>query len=224
MPPMRAAAAEDHLNRFRLSPAHRAAWTRTRSHRAIVQAGILTGRYELLDGEIIVNMSQNPPHSYVVSMVMNWLVALFGPHVRIQSAISVADADPDHNDPEPDAVVTISPASDFAARHPGPADLHIVVEVADSTLRSDRVAKAALYARAGIGEYWIVDIVGRQLFVHRQPLPNGYADITVYSPDEFAAPLARPNDVVRVARPAAARIKSISDKEPIRYSALLVEE
>ena len=63
------------------------------------------------------------------------------------------------------------------ARHPGPADLHIVVEVADSTLRSDRVAKAALYARAGIGEYWIVDIVGRQLFVHRQPLPNGYADI-----------------------------------------------
>ena len=145
-------------------------------------------------------MSQNLPHAYAVRVLIAWLTQLFGVlHVQCQLPISVAEADPDHNDPEPDAAVTIGPAANFAARHPGPADLRFVAEVADSTLRSDRVAKAALYARAGIREYWLVDIVGRQLLVHRQPGANGYAEVTVYTENELATTLAQPDASILVA-------------------------
>ena len=75
----------------------------------------------------------------------------------------------------------------------------LVVEVSDTTLRFDRTTKAALYARAGIREYWIVDITGRQVLVHRQPAAEGYAEIAAYTADESVAPLALPDEAVRVA-------------------------
>ncbi len=178
---------------------NRIRWTKSQC-RAMQEAGILTGRYELIDGEIFTKMSQNPPHACAVRLLIAWLTTLFGVlHVQCQLPIAVGDADPEHNNPEPDGAVTIGPAADFAARHPGPADLLLVAEVADSTLRSDRLAKAALYARAGIGEYWLLDIAGRQLLVHRQPDAVGYADVVVYGADELAATLALPDAPVRVA-------------------------
>ena len=178
---------------------NRMRWTKTQC-RFLLESGVLMGRYELLDGEVIQKMSQNPPHAYVVRIMIAWLNALFGDlHVQCQLPISVAEADPEHNDPEPDAAVTVGPAADFALRHPGPADLRLVVEVADSTLRSDRLVKAALYARAGVSEYWILDIMGRQLLVHRQPGVSGYAEVVVYEAEEMAATLARPDVPVRVA-------------------------
>jgi Uma2 family endonuclease len=177
---------------------NRIRWTKSQC-RAMREAGILTDRYELIDGEIISKMGQNPPHAYAVRILIAWLTQLFGAlHVQCQLPISVAAADPDHNEPEPDAAVTIGPAADFAARHPGPADLLLVAEVADTTLRSDRIAKAALYARAGIREYWIVDIAGRQLLVHRQPGANGYEEVTLYSEGELAATQAQPGASILV--------------------------
>ena len=186
---------------------NRVRWTASQC-RAIVEAGILTGRYELIDGEIISKMSQNPPHAYTIRVLIAWLVNVFGIlHVQCQLPISVGEADPDHNEPEPDAAVMLGPNTDFAARHPGPADLSLVVEVSHTTLRIDRAAKAMLYARAGIMEYWLLDIVGRQLLIHRVPGANGYGDVVVYAEDETASSLARPDALVRVADllpPAAA--------------------
>lgn len=177
----------------------RVRWTQSQC-RAMLDAGILKGRYELIDGEIISKMSQNPPHACAIRLLIAWLNNLFDAlHVQCQLPISVGDADPNHNAPEPDGAVTLGTAADFAARHPGPADLLLVVEVSDSTLRSDRVAKALLYAHAGIREYWILDLADRRLLVHRQPTPNGYADVTVYSENEEAAALARQDAPVRVA-------------------------
>ena len=178
---------------------NRVRWTASQC-RAIVEAGILTGRYELIDGDIISKMSQNPPHRIAVILLCNWLRVVFGMmFVQSQAPISVGAADPDHNEPEPDAAVTLAPNTDYTQGHPGPADLSLVVEVSHTTLRIDRAAKAMLYARAGIMEYWLLDIVGRQLLIHRVPGANGYGDVVVYAEDETASSLARPDALVRVA-------------------------
>ncbi|HZP83843.1 MAG TPA: Uma2 family endonuclease [Chthonomonadaceae bacterium] len=178
---------------------NRIRWTRQQCE-AIRDTGILTGRYELIDGEIISKMGQKPSHAYVVNLVMSWLIRLFGVEfVRIQSTIDLAAISPDYDEPEPDAAVTAQPVTAYAERHPAPADLLLVVEVSDTTLRFDRTTKAALYARAGIREYWVVDILGRQAFVHRQPTSDGYGEVTAYGAEESAVTLARPDAPVRVA-------------------------
>lgn len=177
---------------------NRVRWTRAQCD-AIYEAGVLNGRYELIDGEVISKMGQKPPHRQAVVLLYAWLTAIFGAlFVQTQATIDVGNADPDHNEPEPDAAVTAKPTTAYSDRNPGPADLVLVAEVSDTTLRFDRTTKAALYARAGIREYWIVDIGGRQVFVHRQPTAEGYSEITAYGSEEKVATLARPNDAVRV--------------------------
>ncbi len=178
---------------------NRIRWTRSQCD-AIRDAEILTGRYELIDGEIISKMGQNPPHRVTVVLLHAWLISLFGPlFVQAQSSIEVADVDALYNEPEPDAAVTRQPTTDYLDRNPGPADLLMAVEVSDSTLRFDRSKKAVLYARAGIPDYWVLDINGRQVFIHRSPQPDGYAEIVAYSAGERISPLARPEALVTVA-------------------------
>jgi Uma2 family endonuclease len=75
----------------------------------------------------------------------------------------------------------------------------LVVEVADTSLVFDRTRKLRIYARAGIREYWIVDVAGDRLEVHRAPTADGYAERRPLSPDATAAPLAFPDLVIRVA-------------------------
>jgi len=177
---------------------NRVRWTR-RQCEAIREAGILTGRYELVDGEILSKTGQKPPHAAVIGFLLRWLAGVFGAgFVRVQLTIEVGTADPDHNEPEPDVTVTRLPVDDYVARHPGPEDLLLVVEVSDTTLRLDRGTKASLYAHDGIQEYWVVDVNGRQLFVHRQPAAGGYGEITAYRADESVATLARPEALIRV--------------------------
>ena len=177
----------------------RVRFTRTQFE-TIEEAGVLQGRYELIDGEILSKMPVNPPHCITLVALCAWLSSLFGIlFVRSQSPIDVGDADPEHNDPLPDAAVTIAPNSAYGKRHPGPADLLLVCEVSDSTARMDRTAKAALYALAGIREYWILDIPLRQLVIHRQPAGTGYTQIIVCGEEDRASTLARPEAAVRVA-------------------------
>lgn len=174
-------------------------WTRRQFH-AMLEHEILTGRYELVEGEIIPKMGQGPKHAYVITRLTAWLFLLFGADfVRFQLPIRVPDQDSETSEPEPDAAVLDRPAVDFLDETPGAAHVLIVIEVADATLRFDRDTKALLYARAGLPEYWVVDIAGRQILVHRLPSPTGYAEITVYAADETVATLARPDAPVSVA-------------------------
>jgi Uma2 family endonuclease len=177
---------------------NRLRWTR-RQCAAIRDAGILTGRYELIDGEVISKMGQKPPHVYVLQLLLDWLTGVFGGRfVRGQATIDLSEVSPDYDEPESDALVTSQPAEAYLARHPAPADLLLVVEVSDTTVRFDRGKKAALYARAGIRDYWVVDIPARQVFVHRQPALDGYGETTVYRATEMVATLARPDAPIRV--------------------------
>jgi len=162
--------------------------------------GILTGRYELIDGEILSKMGQKPAHAYVIRALLTWLTGLFGAeYTQIQATIDLSDTSPDYDEPEPDAAVTAQPYTHFAERHPRPEDLLLLIEVSDTTLRFDLNAKANLYALAGIREYWTIDITGRRLIVHRQPSPTGYQEILAYNADEEIASLSRPDRPVRVA-------------------------
>ncbi len=123
--------------------------------------GELVGRYELIDGELINKMGQNSPHSFTLRLIARWLTLIFGiDFVQTQLPIEVASADRELNYPDPDvAVLTIS-WEGFNKRDPEPHVVALAVEISDSTLRMDRTTKAALYARAGIVEYWIVDVNG----------------------------------------------------------------
>jgi Uma2 family endonuclease len=99
-------------------------------------------------------------------------------------------------DPEPDfAVIAGTPRS--SSGHPTMADL--VVEVADSSLDFDTNEKRLLYARAGIREYWVVDINGRRLRIYRDPRGGDYASQLAFGPAEAVSPLAALSATVRVA-------------------------
>jgi Uma2 family endonuclease len=79
------------------------------------------------------------------------------------------------SEPQPDVAVARGDDSTYAARHPAPADLSLVVEVADFSLHTDRVEKARIYARAGIVTYWIVNLIDRRVEVHTAPSGPGAA-------------------------------------------------
>ncbi len=76
--------------------------------------------------------------------------------------------------------------------NPQPSDVRLVVEISDSTLGFDLKVKAPLYARAGIPEYWVVDIAGKRVIVHRDPSGGAYTSVEAYSEQESVQPLAAP--------------------------------
>src|ERR1700683_2730386 len=136
-------------------------WTVNECYR-LMELDLLEGRYEVLDGEIVSKIGHNPAHSYAIQRLMRILSALFGlNNLWIQSPITLPAPDNVFNEPEPDVAVTRSSDEDYSGRHPGPADLCLVVEVSDPTLRPDLIVKARLYARAGIAEYWTFDLNAR---------------------------------------------------------------
>ena len=83
--------------------------------------------------------------------------------------------------------------------NPQPDDLRLVVEISDTTLGFDLKTKADLYARAGIVEYWVFDVSGRRLIVHRDPQAGRYRSVEVYAADEAVVPLAAPGHNFRIA-------------------------
>jgi Uma2 family endonuclease len=165
----------------------------------MVDQGLLTERYELIEGEIISKMGQKRAHAIVIIRLTAWLIALFGPEfVQFQLPILVPGKDAEASEPEPDAAVLCRPATDFLEETPDAASVLLIIEVADSTLKFDRSTKAGLYARAEIPEYWVVDIEGRQLFAHREPTNGSYANAVVYAEGDEIACIARPAAPMRV--------------------------
>ncbi len=178
---------------------HRKRWTRGDCD-FLAQNGLLTGRYELINGDIVEKMSQNPPHMITVMLFTAWLMRVFGmDHVFCQGTLNMeAAGEAQTSAPEPDVMALRHVVTAFASRLPVPADVALLIEVSDTTLRFDLSGKALLYARAGIEDYWVADVVGRRLVAHRGPTPTGYTDVTEYSADALLAPLARPQSLVRV--------------------------
>jgi Uma2 family endonuclease len=149
-------------------------------------------RVELIRGVVVQMSPQNAPHAYVIQILNRLLVPrLLGrADVRVQLPF-VAGAD---SVPEPDlAVVALG---SYMNAHPDRAFL--IIEVADSSLKLDREEKAELYARAGVPEYWIVNLAGRIIERHSEPTSGTYVRVTPFRSGEAVALLAFPDVEVRV--------------------------
>ncbi len=175
-------------------------WSRREYERAVA-AGVFPpdARLELVDGEIVEMTPQGSRHAVAVQLVEEALRRLFPGKfsIRVQMPLALGE----DSEPEPDVAVVRGAPRDHVARHPGPGETLLVVEVAEATLAWDRDVKAALYARAGVPECWIVDVAGRALHVMREPAPGGYGDRRVLGPGERILPGAAPpgGEPVRVA-------------------------
>jgi len=145
-------------------------WTR-QEYDDLYSSGLLNSqRLELIEGELIDKMGKKRPHVNSLTLLQGWLVEVFGTRpVNPEAPIDVAPEDNPTNEPEPDLIVLQRDLSHFTSDNPRPQDLQLVVEVADSTLGFDLTTKAALYARAGIVEYWVLDAAGPRMIVHRDP-------------------------------------------------------
>jgi Uma2 family endonuclease len=123
-------------------------------------------RFELLEGLIVERMSRDPVHDAAVEIALALLQGRMpaGWRVRPQCATTTTDSEP-----EPDLAVVRGEPRDYVTRHPGPRDIAVLVEVANTTLQSDRTVKARVYARAGIAVYWIVNLIDRQIEVYSDP-------------------------------------------------------
>jgi Uma2 family endonuclease len=177
----------------------RKVWSRSEVD-ALSSSGLLDGqRLELVEGELIDKMGKKRPHVNSLTRLLGWLSSVFGvDFVNPEAPIDVAPEDNPTNEPEPDIIVLRRDLSHFTGENPRPQDLHLVVEVSDSTLGFDLTTKAALYARAGIVEYWVLDIAGRRVIVHREPQAGRYTSVAAYSGQESVAPLAAPESAFRI--------------------------
>lgn len=175
-------------------------WTREECE-ALSNAGLLAyENLELIEGELIDKVSKTPGHSLSLKLLLHWLYRVYGlDFVQTEAAIDVAGRDNSRNQPEPDLMVLQRSFTDIGRNAPRPEDLRLVVEVSVSTLRFDLTFKAALYARAAISEYWVVDVSGRRLIAHRAPNDGVYASIEAYSEEESISPLSAPHAALTVA-------------------------
>lgn len=158
------------------------------------------GSFELIEGEIVFKKSQDQLHIVTITCIVAVLTVFFGSQSLIHQAnIGIGEQD-ESNDPEPDVAVVRGVIRDYTDRRPDPArDILLLVEAANSSVRSDTTVKAAIYARHGLPEYWVVAIPTRQLIAHRQPTAEGYADVQTYEENATVSPLAGPDASVRVA-------------------------
>jgi Uma2 family endonuclease len=148
-------------------------------------------RLELVDGELISKMGKKRPHVNSLTLVLAWLIEVFGKeYVNPEAPIDVAPDDNPTNEPEPDIIVLTRPTREFLSANPQPADLRLIVEISDSTLGFDLTKKAGLYARAQIADYWVVDVAARRIVVHREPSEGAYRSIVVYGEQEAVRPMA----------------------------------
>jgi Uma2 family endonuclease len=144
-------------------------WT-VRQYQQMVETGILTGedKVELLENYVVLKMPRNPPHDSTIQRMLGPLFRACpaGWGLRVQSAIALADSQP-----EPDFSFVRGTANDYTSRHPAPADVGLLIEVADSSLLRDLQDKTRIYARAGIPVYWVVNLLDRKVEVFADPDP-----------------------------------------------------
>lgn len=137
-------------------------------YHSLIAAGVFAEDedFELLEGWIVPKMSRNPPHDVSISLITVVLLRLLPPgwHLRNQSAAATRGSVP-----EPDFAVVRGTPRDYTGRHPGPGDIALVVEVADSSLGRDRGIKQRIYAKARIPIYGIVNLVDGVVEVYSDP-------------------------------------------------------
>ncbi|HVF49859.1 MAG TPA: Uma2 family endonuclease [Pyrinomonadaceae bacterium] len=150
----------------------------TAEYYRMVEAGILSedDHTELIEGEVIRMSPIGSRHAACVDRLNTLLHGRVGQAaiIRVQNPLHLND----FSEPQPD-VALLKPRADFySGAHPGADDVLLIVEVADSSVGYDRAVKVPLYARAGIPEVWLVDLVRNEIEIYRQPAAGSYAELT----------------------------------------------
>lgn len=161
------------------------------------EAGILDedSRVELIEGDLIEMAPIGVPHMRCVNRLNRLLVSAVGDAavVSVQNPVTL----PPRSEPQPDFAL-LKPGADSADHVPYPADVLLIVEVADTTLTYDRRTKLPLYARAGIVEVWIVDVQGQTIEAFGSPTESGYAQSALYRKDASIFPAHLPAVSIRL--------------------------
>jgi Uma2 family endonuclease len=177
-------------------------WSRAEYERFVAMGAFLPeDRLELIDGDLIQQMPQNTPHTTSLRLTDRAMNRIFGDGYDVRTQMPLICGE---SMPEPDIAVVIGNPRDYRLAHPETAVL--IVEISDTTLGYDRSTKGSLYARAGVIDYWIVNIADRLLEVHRDPAPMAeqmfgwhYRSILPYTEDQSIAPLAAPDLLISIA-------------------------
>jgi Uma2 family endonuclease len=177
-----------------LAPMHR--FSVAQYHR-MIEADVFgpEERTELIEGLVVKKMVRLPPHDAALGRLNRRLSRLLSDEwvLRVQSAVTMR-----YSEPEPDVAVARGPEETYDNRHPGPKDLALVVEVAESSLDFDRRIKGPLYARNKIPAYWLVNLIDGRIEVYTDPKGGrsaGYRRRRDYDLDQ-SVPLVLGNRVV----------------------------
>ncbi len=154
----------------------------------MVEAGILSenDKVELIEGELIAMPPQGPPHASLVEELRYQLMQVYGAGTSVREQKPL-DCGPS-NLPEPDLAVIVGGRGRFGQQHPRGAETQLVIEVARTSHAVDR-AKASIYARVSVPEYWLIDVPARRIEVHSDPQPDGsYGLVTMLNAGDTLTP------------------------------------
>ena len=149
-------------------------WT-VQDYHSMIDAGILVDRaVELLNGEVIELSPEGPEHYYCSNRAADCLRRLLGQNiqVRLNGPLTLSDV----SEPQPDIAVVKDLGSVYRTRHPDPSETYWVIEFAKTSLRKDTHPKRQAYAKAGIPEYWVVNLGQRVVTIYRNPVNGDYQD------------------------------------------------
>lgn len=163
-------------------------WSIAEWHK-LVNSGFLAGKsVELLAGEIIEVSPEGVEHHYTNSQVVKYLRTVLNNVAEIQESHPITL---DNSEPEPDIAVVRLPETIYRNHHPHAQDIYWLIEISHRTLKIDLNQKKIIYARNGIPEYWVIDLVNKKLIVHSQIQNNDYTHINEYTTGTIS-PLAFP--------------------------------
>jgi Uma2 family endonuclease len=156
-------------------------------------------KVELIEGQIINKMApQGSYHSAAITRSNRLFGNSLGNNVLIRLQLPVVLNN--FSEPEPDIAVVKADPYDYNDAHPTAKDVYLIIEIADSTLRTDTEIKRKLYAQSGIKDYWVLDVNNRQLYVYRDPNQEDYETVIVLSDDIEITPLEFPECKINVSQ------------------------
>lgn len=168
----------------------------------MAELGFFDGkRVELIEGEVIEMSAMGRPHVIALTRTADLLKSVFvkGWFVQTQAPLQLGK----RSEPEPDIAVIKGKMEDYPTDHPTTAGL--IIEISDKTLHYDRTRKASLYAKAGIQDYWVLNLKKQQLEIFRRPIPDSdawhgftYAEQHTVVEGESVSPLIKPNAAIAV--------------------------
>lgn len=144
----------------------------------LVDSGVLEGKpVELLEGNIIEMSPEGIEHTYTNISIVKYLRNILIDLAEVREAHPITL---DNSEPEPDIAIVRLPENIYRNHHPYPQDIYWLIEVSKKTLKKDLEQKIITYARNGILEYWVIDLVNKKLIVHSQPQNDSYLQIAEY--------------------------------------------